>query len=156
MAGDGDEAYFVAVSELVKRRGGIERVQLVENAFDIVLSDGVRGVDISRALLKSRKYYPSLCVVFALDFVAESILERLRYFGQRLSRISAAFNKNRETGVFEMTIRVPGEEELLRAYNFLYKYRLGFAGLDLDYEKAEALVDECEQIVKFKVKGFYG
>lgn len=156
VAGDGDEAYFVAVSELVKRRGGIERVQLVENAFDIVLSDGVRGVDISRALLKSRKYYPSLCVVFALDFVAESILERLRYFGQRLSRISAAFNKNRETGVFEMTIRVPGEEELLRAYNFLYKYRLGFAGLDLDYEKAEALVDECEQIVKFKVKGFYG
>ena len=55
-----------------------------------------------------------------------------------------------------MTVRVPGEEELLRAYNFLYKYRLGFAGLDLDYGKAEALVDECEQIVKFKVKGFYG
>lgn len=156
VAGDGDEAYFVAVAELLKKRGGVERAQLIERAFDVDVLDGVRGVDISRALLKSRKYYPSLCVVFALDFVAESILERLRYFGQKLSRISAAFNKNRETGEFEMTIRVPGEEELLRAYNFLYKYRLGFAGLDLDYEKAEALVDECEKIVKFKVKGFYG
>ncbi len=155
VSGDGDEMFFVAISELVRTRAPIERIRLIESTFDVTVTDGAKGTDLSRALLKSRKYYPSLCVVFALDFVADSILERLRYFGQRISKISAAFDKD-ENGEYVMTIRVPGKDELIKAYDFLYKHRLGFAGLDLDYEKAEKLVDECEEVTRFKCRGFYG
>lgn len=155
VAGDGDELYFVAVAELMKKRSPFDRIRLAETAFDITVTDGAKGPDISRALLKSGKYFPSLCVVFALDYVAESILERFRYFGQSLTKISAAFDKMPD-GKFVLTFKVPGEDEFLRAYEFLYKYRPKFAGLDLTPETAAKLIDECEEVVRFKYRGYYG
>lgn len=148
IVGGGGALYFLAVNEALKSRDEVNRIRILENAFELTDLNGGDGISASYATLNSGKFSPALCVLFALESVIEVIKRELKEQNIKCDKPSQAFIRGAD-GNFELNAdcEKTAKARLEKHYAFLYEHRANFSTKVVGVEKAKEITDEAKAIV---------
>lgn len=147
ITGDGGYMYFLAVSELLKDKGDTERIRIADRAFGLPFGSlcSGDGFAIAEAVTSLNEKYNENALLFALDELVESVKRSLDKSGIKYDKISSVFKKI-DGERFSLQGEVDNKNEIEKAYNFLYHYRVGFADRTSDRKRTGELIKEAKSI----------